>query len=191
MRKVQLIWAIVLLLFVTTSIIGLRFFQQSKRATTSVDYDPATKKMMAGILTAFGLGFVYFISAVPASVAAGAPLWAAALSAWLGYSAGGLAIIVAGAPLRTWVLRKCAISTKPDPTKLFWRIWTRFGLFGLGFIAPVTLGPQVTAAIALVLGERPVKIQLAIFLGVAPWVLLFACLTAFGHSAISQTTPKK
>jgi hypothetical protein len=135
---------------------------------------------MTGIITAFGLGFLYFISAIPAGVAAHASVWLAATAAWLGYSAGGLVVLVAGAPLRTWITRKMKIDLKPDPTKLFWRIWHRFGLWGLGFVAPVTVGPQVTAVIALALGESPRRIQLAISLGVLPWVVVLGFISFFG-----------
>jgi membrane protein YqaA with SNARE-associated domain len=138
---------------------------------------------MTGIFTAFGLGFLYFISAIPGGVAAHAPVWLAATAAWLGYSAGGLVVLAAGAPLRTWITRKMKIDPTPDPTKLFWKVWGRFGLWGLGLIAPVTVGPQVTAVIALALGESPRRIQLAIFLGVLPWVIALGLLTALGAHA--------
>ncbi|MCX6959255.1 MAG: hypothetical protein NTW91_03010 [Verrucomicrobia bacterium] len=139
---------------------------------------------MAGSLTAFGLGFLYFISAIPAGVAAHAPLWAAATAAWIGYSAGGLVVLLAGAPLRVWITGKLKVDPTPDPTKLFWRVWHRFGLWGLGLIAPVTIGPQATAAIALALGERPLRIQLAISLGVFPWAVALGGLTAVGAHAM-------
>jgi hypothetical protein len=138
---------------------------------------------MTGIFTAFGLGFLYFISAIPGGVAAHAPVWLAATAAWLGYSAGGLVVLAAGAPLRTWITRKMKIDPTPDPTKLFWKVWGRFGLWGLGLIAPVTVGPQVTAVIALALGESPRRIQLAISLGVLPWVIALGLLTALGAHA--------
>ena len=139
---------------------------------------------MTGALTAFGLGFLYFISAIPAGVAAHAPVWLAALAAWLGYSAGGLVILLAGAPLRGWITRKLKINPTPDPSKLFWKVWHRFGLWGLGFIAPVTVGPQATAVIALALGEPPRRIQLAISLGGAPWAIAFGVLTSLGVHAL-------
>jgi predicted branched-subunit amino acid permease len=139
---------------------------------------------MTGALTAFGLGFLYFISAIPAGVAANAPVAVAAVAAWLGYSVGGLVILLAGAPLRGWIARKLKINPTPDPKKLFWRVWHRFGLWGLGLIAPVTIGPQATAVIALALGESPRRIQLAISLGVAPWAIAFGILTALGVHAL-------
>ena len=136
--------------------------------------------MISGILASFGLGFFYFIGAIPAGVAAHAPVWAAALSAWAGYSSGGTVVLAAGAPLRGWINGKLKIDPHPDPTKLFWRIWCRFGLWGLALVAPVTVGPQATAAIAIALGESPRRIQLAISLGILPWVLIFATLTTIG-----------
>lgn len=139
---------------------------------------------MTGIFTAFGLGFLYFISAIPGGVAAHAPVWLAATAAWLGYSAGGFVVLAAGAPLRTWITRKMKIDPTPDPTKLFWKVWGRSGLWGLGLIAPVTVGPQVTAVIALALGESPRRIQLAISLGVLPWVIALGLLTALGAHAL-------
>jgi len=139
---------------------------------------------MTGSLTAFGLGFLYFISAIPAGVGAHAPLWAATTAAWLGYSVGGLLVLIGGAPLRSWITAKLKINPTPDPTKLFWKIWHRFGIWGLGLIAPVTVGPQATAAIALALGESPMRIQLAISLGVLPWTVAFALLTATGAHAL-------
>ncbi len=139
---------------------------------------------MTGILTAFGLGFLYFISAIPAGMAAHAPVWAAALAAWLGYSAGGLLVLLAGAPLRDWITRKLKVDPKPDNSKLFWKVWHRFGLWGLGLIAPITIGPQVTAILALALGESPRRIQLAIVLGVFPWVIVLGFLASLGSGLL-------
>ncbi len=139
---------------------------------------------MTGILTAFGLGFLYFISAIPGGMAAHAPVWAAALAAWLGYSAGGLLVLLAGAPLRDWITRKLKVDPKPDNSKLFWKVWHRFGLWGLGLIAPITIGPQVTAILALALGESPRRIQLAIVLGVFPWVIVLGFLASLGSGLL-------
>ena len=135
---------------------------------------------MTGILTAFGLGFLYFVSAIPAGVAAHAPVWASVLAAWLGYSAGCLLVLTAGAPLRAWITRKLRIDPRPDPTKIFWRIWHRFGIWGLGLAAPVTIGPQASAVLCLALGESPRRIQAAVSLGVLPWAVALGFLTQAG-----------
>ncbi|MFM8807535.1 MAG: hypothetical protein ACKOJB_01275, partial [Chthoniobacterales bacterium] len=124
--------------------------------------------------TAFGLGFLYFIAAIPAGVAAGAAAWLAGLAAGLGYVAGAGVVLLAGAPLREWLVRKLKIPVERDPSKLVWRMWERGGLLGLCLIAPVTIGPQATAVIALAVGEKPRRILTAVALGIFPWCVLFA-----------------
>ena len=140
---------------------------------------------MSGLMTACGLGVLYFIAAIPAGAAAGAPAWLAGLAAWAGYVVGGGVVLLAGAPLREWLVRKLRIPVEKDEAKLVWRIWRRGGLLGLCLLAPVTIGPQATAVIALAVGERAPRIALAIALGVAPWCLLFAVLTTFGFKLVS------
>ncbi len=112
----------------------------------------------SGLATAFGLGAIYFIAAIPAGIAAGAGAWTVAVAAALGYTAGGGGVLVAGAPLRAWLV--C-------------------------LVAPVTIGPQATAVIALAVGERTPKIAAFIALGVVPWCVAFALLTAFGFKLAS------
>lgn len=136
--------------------------------------------MLTGMVTAFGLGFLYFIAAVPAGVAAGSSAWLAGLAAGLGYAAGAGIVLLAGAPLREWLVRKLKIPVERDPSKLVWRMWERGGLLGLCLIAPVTIGPQATAVIALAVGEKPRRILASVALGVLPWCVIFAVLTAFG-----------
>jgi len=136
------------------------------------------------LATAFGLGFLYFIAAIPAGTAAGAPVWLAGLAAWVGYIAGATIVLLAGAPVRTWLVRKLKIPVERDASKLVWRIWERGGLLGLCLVAPVTIGPQATAVIALAVGEKPQRIVASVALGVLPWCLIFAGLTAFGFKLV-------
>ena len=138
----------------------------------------------SGLITAFGLGVVYFIAAIPAGVAAGAPAWLAGLAAGMGYVVGAGVVLLAGAPLREWLVRKLRIPVERDSSKLVWRMWERGGLFGLCLIAPVTIGPQATAVIALAVGEKPRRILGAVALGVLPWCVLFAVLTALGFKMV-------
>ena len=136
--------------------------------------------MATGATLAFGFGFLYFLGAIPAGVAAGTPVWMAAVSSWAGYSAGALVVLLAGAPLRAWLVRKLKIPVKRDSSKLIWRVWERWGLAGLGLLAPVTIGPQAGSVLALAVGERAVLVFVALSLGVIPWCILFAYLVGFG-----------
>lgn len=134
----------------------------------------------SGLGTAFGLGFAYFIAAIPAGMAAGSPAWSAGLGAAAGYVAGAAVVLSAGAPLREWLVRKLKIPVQRDPSRLIWRMWERGGLLGLCLVAPVTIGPQAAAVVALAAGERTPRILLFTALGVAPWCAIFAGLAALG-----------
>lgn len=135
---------------------------------------------LAAFGSALGLGFLYFISAVPGGVALGLPAWLAALAAWLGYSAGGFLVAFGGAPLRDWLTRKLRIHPDPERPNLVLRAWRRFGLPGLGLLAPVTVGPQAGALIALALGARPWPATTALSLGALPWAAGFALAISLG-----------
>lgn len=135
---------------------------------------------MSPFITAFGLGFLYFISAIPTAAALGAPVWLAAAATWLGYSLGGAIIILLGLPAQEWILRRWNFSLTPNPKKLFWRVLDRYGILGLGLIAPVTIGPQLAALILLALRIKPAKIIASISCGVIPWILLFVTLITNG-----------
>lgn len=135
---------------------------------------------MAGLAAAAGLGFAYFLAAIPAGAAAGLPVWAAGLAAWTGYSTGAGVILLAGAPLRGWLVRKLRIPVERDPSRWIWKVWDRAGLAGLGILAPVTVGPQAGAILALAVGERPGRIFAALSLGVVPWCVGFSILVSLG-----------
>jgi hypothetical protein len=91
-----------------------------------------------------------------------------------------MVVLAAGAPLRMWLIKKLNISVKRDTSKLIWRVWDKWGLAGLGLLAPVTIGPQIGTILALTIGERPIRILVALSAGVVPWCILFAVLVGFG-----------
>jgi hypothetical protein len=136
---------------------------------------------IAALAATFGFGFFYLVGAVPAGMAAGLSASVAAFMGWVGYSTGAAVMVFLGAPVRQWLARKLHIPVEHDPKKLIWRAWSRFGLLGLGLLAPVTIGPQAGCILALTLGEKPLKAFLYLSLGVVPWCVGFA--VAFSQAA--------
>ncbi|HEY5704107.1 MAG TPA: small multi-drug export protein [Terrimicrobiaceae bacterium] len=141
------------------------------------------------MLTVFGLGVAYFVAAIPTGVALRLDPGVAALCAWAGYTTIATAMLVIGTTARTWLEQKFKISPHPNPKKLLWRVWMRWGLPGLALLAPVTCGPYLAALIALALGEKPLRLLLWIALGVIPWCVLFAAMVGSGIRVI-ENMPK-
>ncbi len=133
-------------------------------------------------LSTVGLGVIYFISAPTAGIALGLKWPVAALLAWAGYSAAGVVVTALGSWTRGMLSKKINIELNREKNKLFWRCWNKTGLFGLGLVSPVTIGPKVAALFGLALGENPVKLMIAISLGAAPWAIGLALATNWGFS---------
>jgi len=136
------------------------------------------------IVSTFGLAFFWFIGAIPAGAALNLALPIAALTAWISYAAGVAVIVLIGAPLRERIIRRFNLSLEHDPNKLFWRAWDRFGLIGLGLLAPVTVGSQIGALIGLALGVSSLRLLIAMVVGAALWTLVIAGLVAVGVSIV-------
>lgn len=140
--------------------------------------------MILAIASTFGLAFFWFIGAIPAGAALNLALPVAALTAWISYAAGVAIIVLIGAPLRTRLNQRFNLSLEHDPQKLFWRAWDRFGLIGLGLLAPITVGSQIGALIGLALGVAPARLLAAMALGAALWSLAIALLVAIGVTIV-------
>jgi len=140
------------------------------------------------LLTVFGLGIGYFLAAIPVGVTMHLPPAVAAIAAWAGYTFIAAAMLPLGAPARDWLIRRFRIPIQPNPEKLFWRVWARWGMPGLGILAPVTCGPYFAALIALALGEKPSRLMLWIAAGAIPWCITFAIMAATGSHLLQRWT---
>jgi len=143
---------------------------------------------LGAMLTVIGLGVVYFVAAIPAGIGLHLSPLMAAFCAWIGYVGIAAAMLVVGEPARRWMERRFKISATPNPEKLFWRVWLRWGLPGLSLLAPVTCGPYFAALIALTLGEKPKRLMLWIAFGAVPWCVILAVLTVSGVSFLGKAT---
>ena len=136
--------------------------------------------LFSAVAATFSLGFFYFVGAIPAGIAAGLSLPLAALVAWCGYAAGAGVMLLLGTSAREWIARKLRIPLVRDPQKWIWRAWDKFGLVGLGLLAPITIGPQAGCLLALAIGEKRSSAFLSLALGAIPWCVAFSVIFAMG-----------
>ncbi len=143
--------------------------------------------MIPAIISTFSLAFFYFIAAIPAGAALQLPIWIAALTAGISYTAGVVVVVLIGAPLRERLTKRFNISTTHDSKKLIWRVWDRYGLIGLSLLAPVTLGAQIGALVGLSLGVKPRSLIIGMALGVAVWCIGIGATVALGLQVVRPT----
>jgi hypothetical protein len=139
---------------------------------------------IAAIVSTFGVAFFWFIGAIPAGAALQLPVAVAALTAWVSYMAGVAVIVLLGAPLRAMLIKRFNISLSHNPDKLFWRVWDRYGLAGLGLLAPITVGSQTAALIGMALGVKPLSLLVTMAIGALIWSVVIALLLLLGGNLL-------
>jgi uncharacterized membrane protein len=145
--------------------------------------------MLEGFLTyssVFLLGGFELWIAIPAGLALGLPPIMAGVLSFAGAITGLLIILLAGGKLRRWLLKKHQKpngKAKPNRIK---RIWDRYGVIGLGLLAPITTGVPLGAAIGLAFGASSGRMLLWMSLGAAIWSTIIAWGAAFGIMGLSE-----
>ena len=129
------------------------------------------------ILAVFGLGIVELWAAVPAGFALGIDPVIIGLVSAVGATVGVILIVSFGERVRAWFVRRYDIQRKRGRQSIARRIWDRWGIIGLGLLAPLITGAPLGAIIGLVLGVAARRLLLWMIVGVVVWSAL---LTLFG-----------
>ena len=135
---------------------------------------------LAAIVSTFTLAFFYFWAAIPAGLALGlAPLVVIATTS-LSYISGAALVVFVGGRVREWVMKRLGKERVLNPDSLLGKAWARFGVIGLGLLAPMTIGSQAGAAVAIALGSPPRKAFLWLCVGGIAWSVLLTVLVSVG-----------
>ncbi len=135
------------------------------------------------ILTVFGIGILELFAAIPTGFALGLnPTWVGVAST-CGAIVGVVLIVLPGGKLRAWFLKIHAKkSENPEDRKkrLIYRIWSRYGVIGLGLLAPLITGVPLGVAIGIAFGAPSRNLVLWSSLGVVLWGLILTVGLALG-----------
>jgi len=75
---------------------------------------------------------------------------------------------------------ECWLNISEHKTSKTQFIWSKYGVAGLGALAPVLIGAHIGAAFAVALGAPPKKVMLWFAVGIAFWSVIATCLTGAG-----------
>ena len=104
------------------------------------------------LLTVFGLGIVELWAAIPAGLALGLHPLATGIMAATGAILGTLITLRLGERIRTWLIQRHGRNSKNRQHGRINRIWSRYGVVGLGLLAPLLVGAPVGTALGITFG---------------------------------------
>ena len=140
-------------------------------------------EILLKVLAVLGLGAVELWTAIPAGLALDLhPLLIGIVSA-AGAILGVLVILVVGGGVRTWLLRRFGGGEKREHGRIY-RIWVRYGVAGLGLLAPLLFGAPLATALGVTLGAPAGRLLLWMSLGIAAWSALLTVAGALGLAGI-------
>ena len=109
---------------------------------------------------------------------------ATGITAVIGAGLGALATALVGERVRSWLVRRHSGKGETRPHGLVFRIWERYGVIGLGLLAPPLTGAPLGVALGLTLGAPVGRLLLWMSLGIVLWSIPLTLVGALGIEGI-------
>jgi len=132
------------------------------------------------LVSIFALAFFYFWPAIPAGLALGLSPVAVIAATTLSYVCGVALVALLGARVRDVIMGRFARRRNINSQGRLKHIWERYGLFGLGLAAPMTVGSQIGTALGLALNAQPRRLVFFMSLGALVWSVSLTIITTLG-----------
>jgi hypothetical protein len=142
--------------------------------------------LLLKLLAVMALSAIEIWAAIPAGIALSIHPVLTGLAVSGGAILSTFMVIFAGGRLRTWLLKR---HTKKDGGKnpgLISRIWQRFGITGLGLLAPLLTGAPLGAALGLALGAPSGRLMLWMSIGIVLWTAILITAASIGWAGIES-----
>lgn len=136
--------------------------------------------LLPKLVSVFALAFFSFWPAIIAGMALGLPPLLVIATTTASYACGAALVTLLGGRARDWVLKRLGRETTLDPDSIVGKVWKSFGVIGLGLAAPMTLGAQLGAAVAVALDAPPRQVFLWMTIGGLVWSMLLTALVSLG-----------
>jgi hypothetical protein len=147
-------------------------------------------------VSVFGLAFFSFWAAIPLGIGLGLNPIVVIITVVMSYASGVVIVVFFGDKIRTWVMSRRKKSTTddipaddaPQPNKRLLMIWERYGIWGLGLAAPMTVGSQIGAAFGVMMNAPAYRLILAMVLGALIWGIGLTLAVVAGVMGIQAIT---
>lgn len=130
------------------------------------------------VISIFAVAFFTFWPAIPAGLALGLSPAVVIATTTFSYICGVGLVLMPGERVRAWVTKRW--NHKTSSPGFFQRIWSRYGVIGLGLLAPMTVGAQIGAALGLSSNTAPRRLFIWMALGALGWSMLLTAAVLLG-----------
>lgn len=141
-------------------------------------------ELVVKLLTVLGLGAIELWAAIPAGLALQLHPVAIAFTATVGAMLGVVVVVLLGEGVRTWLARYHGGKGGKERQGFIYRVWRRYGVMGLGLLAPLLTGAPLGAVLGLALGAPLNRLLLWISLGIVLWSAGLTLVGALGLAGI-------
>lgn len=132
------------------------------------------------VVTVFGLGAVELWAAIPAGLALGFHPIASGVVSALGALTSSLVVALLGDRARAWLVSRLGFPCGGQGHGTIRHLWERFGVVGLGLLAPLLVGAPLGTALGVVMGAPVRRLLFWVGVGIALWSALLAAAAVLG-----------
>jgi len=141
-------------------------------------------ELVVKLLTVLGLGAVELWAAIPTGLALRLHPVSVGITAATGATLGALVVVLLGERVRNWLAQRYGEKKEKGRHGLIDRIWRRYGVIGLGLLAPLLTGAPLGAALGLTLRVPAGRLLFWIILGTILWSTVLTLAGALGFAGI-------
>lgn len=139
--------------------------------------------LMMKLLTVFGIGIIELWAAIPAGFALDLHPVTIGLIAAIGAMVGAGTVLVLGERVRNRLIRHRYPNAQHGR---IYQIWQRYGVIGLGLLAPLLTGAPLGVVVGLTLGAPTGRLLFWICIGIVIWSIILTFLGVLGLAGINS-----
>ncbi len=141
--------------------------------------------MLIKLGTVFVLGAIEIWVSIPTGFALGLHPVTIALVSAIGGMAGATAVTLFGVRVREWIRRRRhKKKASKKESGMIKRIWDRYGVVGLGLLAPLITGAPAGTALGIALGAPRQRLLVWMNIGVFIWSVILTAAVALGVAGV-------
>ncbi|HZD59467.1 MAG TPA: small multi-drug export protein [Anaerolineae bacterium] len=139
---------------------------------------------MIKLLVVFSLGAVELLAAIPAGLAMRLHPAVISITAATGAILGAFVVSLLGERARAWLTRHRGRKDKKGWYGRVYRIWHRYGVMGLGLLAPLLTGIPLGVALGIALGAPASRLLFWVSFGIILWSMGLTFIGVLGLTGI-------